>query len=264
MIARARALQEVSRRRPVFANLTAVAIHGKPVTRADTTKVHVIDQGARSGAVAGVVQHRGVVLDDEIVEIDGLRCTSLVRTLADVARTASAETSVSVADAALRSVAFRSQSDYLVDAAEDLRSAALAVATRSAHGSARARRVLEFADGHAQLPGESISRLDLARMRFARPRLQVAVRSPSGGWYYVDFELEDVDAFGEFDGDGKYSDPALLGGLTPAQAVAREKEREDWIRGVTNRRVVRWGSKDIRSVDALRARLRAFGIVPPQ
>ena len=183
--------------------------------------------------------------------------------MADLARTASAETAVSALDAALRLVAVRGR-HYDIAAADALRERARVIAGRGAYGRARARRALAFADGLAQLPGESISRLYIARLGFASPRLQVPVAARGENrFYYVDFGLDDVDAFGEFDGKDKYADPEFLRGRTPQQALADEKEREDWIRGTSRRVVARWTSSHISSSDELGRRLRAFGIVPP-
>jgi hypothetical protein len=123
--------------------------------------------------------------------------------------------------------------------------------------------VLAFADGRAELPGESVSRVRLAELGFRRIRLQVVVDAPAAGRQYrVDFGLDDADAFGEFDGRIKYHDIGMTRGRTADEIFEREKQREDWIRGTTGRRLVRWGWADIETADMLALRLAAFGIHP--
>ncbi|MBU4464508.1 MAG: hypothetical protein KKH75_01550 [Actinobacteria bacterium] len=243
--------------------MTSAAIHGLPVVRCDREGTHTIARGERTGPVKGVIRHRGPVADDDIEEIDWLLCTTLARTVSDVARTARAETSVSITDAAIRRVAFRSVDHYRAEVAAEFRATSAEVARRSSYGTARALRALAFADGRAQLPGESISRLYLVRLGY-RPHIQVAVAAPDGGRYFVDFDLGEGVGFGEFDGAGKYTDPAILRGRTPAEAVADEKRREDWIRGTTQRRLARWEKSSLASATALGERLERFGMPPPR
>ncbi len=121
----------------------------------------------------------------------------------------------------------------------------------------------DFADGRAQLPGESVSRLQLFRLGYDSPDLQVKVMGAEGDQYYLDFGFRQTRKFGEFDGEGKYLESALRSSDTPSDAVLQEKRREDDVRGVTGWGVARWGSAHIRTPDALGARLRAFGIRPP-
>ncbi|WP_022880315.1 type IV toxin-antitoxin system AbiEi family antitoxin domain-containing protein [Microbacterium sp. B19] len=262
IIARAQALAMVSRERPLFSHLTAAALHGLPVHGPPSPKVHVIVEPRRPGAATGVVRHRGEVPLDQIVERHGLRCTSLDRTLADIARTTAFETAVCALDAGLRLVAAPALGTHLPHAEEEQRERIREISSRSAHGRARALRSIAFADGRAQLPGESISRIRLRELGFAPPDLQVAIPGPSGRDYYVDFGLSDVCAWGEFDGETKYRDDALRSGLTLDQVLLREKQREDWIRGRTQRPLARWQWSHLRTADALGRRLSAFGIRP--
>ena len=262
-MARAHALSQVSRVPPVFSHASAAAAHGLPLYRPDQDRVHVIAPTERPGAAGGVVRHRGDLTDDGIVEIVGLRVTSLTRTVADVARTATFEQAVTIADAALRREFVTGPGKYDGDGAERFRQQVMDTVRLSPHGQTRARRVVDFADGRAQLPGESISRIRLHQLGFGRVDLQVAVAGPRGRTYYVDFGLEEIGAFGEFDGAMKYTDGRFLNGRTSAEALDEEKQREDWIRGSTQRRYVRWGWPHLATTAELGARLAAFGIHPP-
>lgn len=174
-------------------------------------------------------------------------------------------TAVALADAALRSQAqpgFPAVYDPVAAArftAEVQECPALQPG--SAHG-VQARWVLAFADGRAQLPGESLSRLFLHQLGFAPPRLQVRVPHDTG-FYDIDFGMDDVDAWGEFDGNGKYTDARMLAGRTTADVLLAEKAREDDIRGRTGRRLVRWGWPHLASLEAFHHRLRTFRIAAP-
>lgn len=262
MVARAQALAKISRRAPLFSHLTAAALHGLPVYAPSSTRVHVILDPDRPGAAADVVRHRGHVPADQIEHRRGLRCTSLERTLSDIARTAAFETAVCALDASLRPIAVPRPGVFLPDAAAEWLERVREIALISAHGRTRALRSLAFADGRAQLPGESISRIRLAELGFAPPDLQVAVPGPAGRPYYVDFGLDDVRAWGEFDGESKYRDEALRSGLSLDEVLLREKQREDWIRGSTQRPMARWQWTHLRTSDTLGRRLSAFGIRP--
>lgn len=263
IVAGARALELASRTRPVFSHETAAAIHGLPLFRADRDRVHVITTDARPGAATGVIRHRGILTDHDVVDVDDLRCTSLARTVADVARTATFEQAVTVADAALRRRCVPRAGVYLTEAAQEFRASVLEIAARSAHGVRRARRALTFADGRGQLPGESVSRIRLCELGFRHIDLQVKVPGPARTDYYVDFAFHDIRALGEFDGTMKYIDGRFTDGRSTADVFDREKQREDWIRGTTQYRLGRWGWPHMSTAKALGDRLSAFGIRPP-
>lgn len=96
---------------------------------------------------------------------------------------------------------------------------------------------------------------------FAPPRLQVPLPGPNGERLRVEFGLDEFDAWGECDGDGKYHDRSQNGGRTAEQVFAAEKRREDWIRATTGRRFVRWGASDLTDLDTFEAFLRRRGLV---
>ncbi|WP_146145343.1 hypothetical protein [Microbacterium timonense] len=252
----------------VFALASAVSLHGLPLFRLEPRWVHLYGARADGHVRTGdprVARHRVDVSDNDRDVIDGIPCTNLARTVSDFIRLASEEAGIAVADAALRRVAWDDRARvYRQEVAEAFLAdvgSRLADAGRG-RGVRRGRHILSLADGRAQLPGESVSRLYLLKLGFARPCLQVPVPAPDGGWYYVDFGLDDVDAWGEFDGEAKYVVPELRGGLDAEEVLLAEKQREDWIRGTTHRRYPRWGSRHIASVQTLGARLASFHVHP--
>lgn len=249
---------------PVFWGPSAAVLHGLPLYRLAPKHVHAVILGARHGrTVSGVAWHRIPVESADIVDIGGIRCTSVERTILDLACTSSSAVSLSAADAALRreAVTGHVQDFGIVD---DWKARMLARAARPRRpGITNARRIIRVADGRAQLPGESVSRLHLLNLGFAEPDLQVHVRGSTGEEYWLDFGFRRSRCFGEFDGTGKYLDDDLRGSRTIEEVMLDEKRREDDVRGVTGWRMARWGSSDIMTAASLAAKLAAFGIQPP-
>lgn len=249
---------------PVFWGPSSAVLHGLPLYRMAPRNVHAAILGTRHGrTLAGVAWH-GVPVDSaDIVEIDGIRCPSLERTVLDLACTSPSAVSLSAADAALRSAAVTGHVQR-PEIAEDWKERMLVRAERPRRpGIRNARRIIQLADGRAQLPGESVSRLHLINPGYAVPDLQVHVVGSAGQDYWLDFGFRRSRCFGEFDGEGKYLHDDMRGVRTAEEVVLAEKRREDDIRGVTGWRTVRWGSADIRNAQSFAAKLFSFGIRPP-
>lgn len=250
----------------VVSHLSAAVLHGLPLYRFADRAVEVTLAGPAGGSSrTGLRRHLDALSDDDVVFIDGIACTTLDRTVFDVARTVSVEMALACADAALRREAVSARRfDAAAQEAwrERLRERAVRAAGR--RGVRRARQVIEFADGRAELPGESVSRLSLHRLGFREIDLQIAVAGPRGADYFVDIALGEVRTFWEFDGEVKYRDAAMRGGRSIETVLLDEKRREDWIRGVTQWRVCRGGFRDLRTPETLAARLAAFGVRPPR
>ncbi|GAA1928075.1 hypothetical protein GCM10009775_20160 [Microbacterium aoyamense] len=252
----------------VISHVSAAAVWGLPLYGGAPTAVHrTLRHSLEAHSGASVVRHRDSLAEVDVAEFDGIRCTSLERTVVDVARSTPLRTAVCAADAALRRVAWDDRARrYDVESAEifkdGLRSRVAAMA--GGRGVRQARHVIEFADGRAQLPGESVSRVLLHELGFTDIQLQVPISNGRGGYFYVDFGLEEADAWGEFDGMGKYLDPAMSGNRTPRDVLQIEKEREDWIRAKTVRPIARWSFDHLGSASALRRRLAVYSIRTPR
>lgn len=258
------AMLSARRERPVFSHITAAAIWGLPLIRMPDERIHSIGVDAIAQSTPGILRHRDAILEHDVVRGDDWDLTSFERTVFDVIRTTSRECAVGVMDAALRMLSVDDDGSRRMDphsaAANDFRQALHRRIARSpgVRGIRQARFVVPFGDARAESVGESVSRLYLHDLGHT-PLLQVTVAGPRPGLFYdVDFELE--DALGEFDGEAKYRDPVLLGGRTPERAVIDEKLREDWIRGVRRKPLIRWSMRDLASPDTLAERLRAFGV----
>ena len=211
-----------------------------------------------------VRRHADRLVEADIDELHGVPCTSLERTIWDVARSLPPEAAVAAVDAALRQIALSPRRGAAH--AEQTRQRVLdrCAAARGVRGIRQAARVVAFADHRAELPGESVSRFRLRQLGFERVDLQVPVPGSDGREFRIDLELEDVGVFVEFDGSAKYRDEAMRSGRSLDDVLLAEKHREDWIRGVTGKRLVRVASEHISSPAALRARLSAFGIPMPR
>ena len=247
-----------------MSHISAGVLWRLPFYRVPLARVHMTtDAPRRISSAPDVLRHIAPLPPEDLVVIDGIRCTSLARTVFDLVRGLPLEGAVSVADAAERMMGIRIREwDLNAIAAWRAEIERRLDGAWGARGIRQARWVAEFADGRAQLPGESVSRLQLHRLGFPPPDLQVLVPGPRGKEYFVDFGFDHAKAFGEFDGKGKYTDAALRSGRSIDEVLLDEKEREDWIRGSTGRRFARWGFEHIRTPEALASRLAAFGITP--
>lgn len=244
---------------------SAGVLFGLPFYRHEFRQVHVtIPEGARSSSRSRLMRHREPLPAADVTVQSGVPCTTLERTVFDVIRSVSREAAVAFADAALRTVAW-TEDRYDAPAAAAWRERMLdrIDAAPGTRGIRQAREVVAFADGRAELPGESVSRLQLFRLGFTRFDLQVPVSRPDGEDYRVDLEILEARTLYEFDGKGKYLDEALRSGRPLDRVLLAEKRREDWIRGKTQKPLIRAEDAHIASPEALAKRLAAFGIRLP-
>ncbi len=249
----------------VMSHASAAVLWGLPLYAMRPARVHMTTATPRRiSSAPDVFRHVAPLPAADVTVRGGIRCTSLSRTVFDLIRSLPVAAAVAAADAAERQIAER-QWEWDLDAVVAWRRGLGERLSEAggARGIRQARWVAEFADGRAQLPGESVSRLQLRRLGFADPELQVPVDGPDGTQYFVDFGLTDVRSFGEFDGKTKYLDEALRSERTLEQVLLAEKQREDWIRGRTRWGFARWGSERIATPAALATRLSSFHITPP-
>ncbi len=79
----------------------------------------------------------------------------------------------------------------------------------------------------------------------------------------MDLELLGFRAFFEADGRAKYLDEGMRDGRSADEVVLDERDRENWVSGTTDHRVLRGRWEHAQTPEALANRLRRFGIVPP-
>ncbi len=243
----------------ILSGLSAAILWRLPFIGSPPLRPAVISGTANGGRSTGSLIRHGIDLPDSVVDFGHFAITSLGRTLVDVARTEKFETAVAMTDFGLRlpqageagSLAARVTKETLEEELE-----ALSPTT----GHARARAVREFADGLSGSAGESLSRVNIHRLGFPAPELQVAF-TDRRGQMEVDFWWRDVRGIGEFDGEGKYVRHEYTHGRTPAQVVIDEKNRENRLRA-QNTTVARWDWQEARSLSVLRTKLLSLGLRP--
>jgi hypothetical protein len=135
---------------------------------------------------------------DQVTDKFGLPVTTVARTVIDLARTLTFADGVAAADSAIRKG---------MTSKRELR--AVLAASRYRLGTRQARRVVEFANGSAESPLESIARVAFDDCGLPAPALQVWIPGPTGDVIgRVDFFWEKYKTIAEVDGAMKYEDPA--------------------------------------------------------
>lgn len=236
----------------VVSHVSAAVLHGIDVWGVPLARVHLTIDGQSGGRIVRRRHVHATPLraDEVVTSPEGFVVTSVARTVADIARSATFEQAVVTGDAALHC--------GLVSL-DELRAAADRASSR--RGAPRARRVVEFLDERSESVGESRSRVLMLTHQLPEPDLQRAFHDPRGRLIgRVDFFFEGFNAIGEFDGMGKYT-RYLRPGESPADALIREKLREDALRAATAAAVARWTWPELSTPNVVVERIRrAFEI----
>lgn len=236
--ARIRAFAETTRTTQVFSHWSAAVLWGYPIIGAWPSRIHVtFNPGTNQRSTPGVVRHITALRDEDVVELDGLLVTSPLRTLVDLARSAPFTTGVAACDRAL------AEPEDAADAVLHVeREALLERAERldGQRGVRRLRSVADFSDGRSGSPGESLSRVQVARLHLPKPELQVEIVDLEGRTWHSDFGWPGQGLLGEFDGMVKYTRNRYLNGRPVAEVVIEEKLREDAIRLASGCGMARW------------------------
>lgn len=246
-------------RSPVFSHQSAAALHGLPQLESRLDRIHLLAMTPRgSGNRGDVTVHVGRG-DPDIVERGGLRLTSVVRTVWDLARTLPHGEGLAIADAAIRPQSVEAGIDgaggALCTKSELLAAAGGLV---SARGGWNAYLAVSEANALAGSVGESMARSVFLRLGAPRPTLQAALRDECGLIGYGDFFWPEFDVAGEFDGKLKYGADNPSGARSET-VVSREKVREDRIRRVTTG-FFRFGWADVMNPPRIAGLLRQVGI----
>lgn len=218
------------------AYLHKVDVLGRPANHDNAVALICPARRGRRGRT-GIQIHTASLSADQVTEVIGLPVTTAARTMVDLARTLEFRAGVVAADSALH--------QRLVTKAELL--AEIADCPR-ARGVRRAAEVVEFADGLAESPLESIARVVFRDRGLPAPQLQAWFGAGFEGSVRVDFYWPTYRTVAEVDGALKYSDPMR------ARAQLR---RDSWLRA-QGLEVVHFDWQDITSApDAVAAAIRA-------
>ena len=228
--------------RAAISHESAAILHGIQMPALHLPKVHATWPGSPGrGATTNVIPHRSQLRDLDLVLADGVLVTSVARTVFDIARSAPWTIAVAAVDSALH---------LALCTAEEL--AEVLEAARRTPGAFRAARIFEFADEHSESVGESICRLRFAQVGLPVPKLQTVIPLLNHADARVDFDFEEYDTVGEFDGKIKFG-RLLRPGEEPGEKVFAEKVREDLVRD-TGRQMVRFTWPDLSLLPVVRAR----------
>ncbi len=212
----------------VVSHVSAAVLHGLDVWAIPLDHVHVTRPEPSGGRIGSVVHRHVAPLDPtEVTMLAGVPVTCLARTVVDIARTVPFEQAVAVADSALYT-----HKELTPDAL-----AAASARVTGWPGAPAARRAIAFARRGAHSPGESRSRIAIARAGLPVPQLQFPVQL-TNGTATTDFGWADRRAVGEFDGEVKYG-RLVPPGQTAGDVVFAEKIREDAVRAM-NYGFARW------------------------
>lgn len=207
----------------VLSHASAAAIHGLPMLKPALQQVHLTngEQGGGRRRASSIV-HASELLPGDVVEVAGIQVTSLARTAADIAQ----------AEAATHRLAFAKALtvfDAALRAGVDAASLAMQLERCRRCGTRVAKTALTWANPKAESVGESWGRAQIIQASLPVPELQVK-HVIGTKKYLVDGEW-DGKLVWEFDGFFKYG-RSLQPGETIADAVWREKQREDALRAL--------------------------------
>lgn len=241
-------------RHTVLSHHSAAVLHNLPIPddllyRATATR-HRTTRGG-GNAAPRLRTYAAPFTDADLVEIDGIRVTSISRTAADLARVLDRADAIRLLDAALHWPQGVGELPGRRDEiADHLRRA------RRCNGVDAAERHLARADGRAESVLETDSRLLFRDQGLPEPVLQLVLCDESGAFVArCDFGWPELGLVGEADGVSKYQ-RLLRPGESPADAVVREKIREDQVRSL-GWMMKRWTTAETRTPRRLAAGVRA-------
>lgn len=248
-----------------FARTAALAIHGIPVYGQDDRVDVIVGGTCKRHNAHDVRRHHDPLPGDDVMLIDGLRVTTLERTIYDVIRTGSLEAAVIAFDAALRGVAWDDVTNTYDEVAAEAFRELIRQRVRvhpGARGIRQARFVVEFADGRAQSPGESLLRLRAWQAGLPELVLQHRVELGGGRYALLDAALPTRRRWLEFDGDVKYTDDDMLVDGDLEATLAAQVDRQTAIERVTGWRCDRVGWRHVSTIDAFARFQREVGLYP--
>ncbi|MBF0672789.1 MAG: hypothetical protein IR160_09415 [Salinibacterium sp.] len=253
-----------SARRPlVFSHDSAANMWGLPGVGAWPPRVHLLAPRDTGGRSHGDIQRHCLGDDPHAVVIDGIRVTSLARTLVDVACTSTFMRAVAMIDSGLRmprSGETRWNLGRAHTTSDELR--AVLNGLLPYPGSAKAFKAIEFGDGLSGSALESVSRVQMHLLGVPAPELQVAFSDADGHIGDADFYWRHLDLIGESDGKAKYAGrEASPSGKSAEQVLWEEKQREDRMRAVTSG-FLRWDWSTAISRHRFAATMRKHGLLP--
>ena len=245
---RARAVVMQSKTDVVLSHISALPAYGAPTWDLALDVVHVTRVDRRAGRnEAGVRQHQGVLLPNDVAVWRGLNVTSAIRTAIDITTVAGTEASLAIVNHLLHE-----KHAVLQDVLERYRS------MENHPYTLKTDLVLRLADERIESLGESRTFYLCWRHGIPMPEPQWVVRDWAGRKVArLDFAWPDHKVWLEFDGKEKYV-KFLREDETVSDAVHREKRREEMITELTGWRCIRITWADLFYPERTAARIRAM------
>jgi hypothetical protein len=218
-----------------LSHITGSIWRGSPNWGMDLENVHLTSlfgKGERMGA--GVVHHRGVCRVNDITRDRGVWITTPARTALESALVLDRDPAVCLLDWYLHEKHvtredLERQHALMADWGDAL----------SLH------QKIALSDGRSESIGEGRSRLIFVDHGVPKPEVQFPIYHPNGQLAgRCDFGWPKLGLLGEFDGKQKYLE-LRRPGETVAQAVLREKNRENLLRELTGCAMIRWDWADL-------------------
>jgi len=242
----ARAVARQANSEVVLSHVSALPAFAAPTWGLDLSTVHVTRPDQRGGRCeAGVNQHVGTLLDEDVVSAGDLAVTSPTRTALDITTMVGVEAALAVVDYLL---------NRRLTSLEQLRTRYSSMVHWPR--TLRTDLVLRLADGRSESVGETRTRALCRREGLPTPTPQYPIRDLEGRVVaYVDLAWPEHGVFLEFDGRVKY-EALLREGESPTDVVLREKRREEMICELTGWRCIRITWTDLAYPERTAARIR--------
>lgn len=276
---------------PVFTSFSAIALHELPIFGQWPRDVYVLSGKLTGHRRSGLIAVASARSAPRTTAIGGIRCTTIEYSLLQLCRHATLAAALTAVDAALHVPRYGPARPMTTLARLRREHERLL----PYHGSRRAEAVLARATHLADTPLETLSRLVIEELGFAKPELQYRLWLPElKQEAFLDFMWPDVSAGAEADGVGKYlarveglvgrsnglarsahhspqegrneSDPPNVASTVSKAAateVIKEKERENAVRRQL-RAFDRWNWAEALTRAPVERRLTAMGIPRPR
>lgn len=231
----------------VLSHVSALPEYDAPVWGFDLSDVHVTrTDGIRGRRARGVQQHVGTLRPSDLVRVNGVPTVTPARAALDTVTLGCSEASLVV----MNDLAHRG----LVTEAQ-LREQYVEMQTWP--GMSAAEVLLRLVDPRIESVGESRTFWAMYQQRLPRPVCQFEINDPYGQLIAkLDFAWPQLGVWLEFDGKAKY-EKYRRPGESVADAVVREKTREDLVRRMTGWRCIRITWADLRDPRRLAAIIHA-------
>ncbi|WP_134766018.1 type IV toxin-antitoxin system AbiEi family antitoxin domain-containing protein [Nocardioides sp. 1609] len=249
-----RAAYRQSQTKVMLSHTSAINEWAAPLRGFDLTEAHLTRRDGRTGRrQAGVVQHRGRLIEGDTVCHDGVFVTSPTRAALEITTLVGIEGAMVVID------------DLLHRGLTDVeRLAGRFELMNHWPDTLRTDLVLRLVDGRSESVGETRLRYLCWAQHLPAPQVNFEIKDAHGRVLHrVDLAWPELGVFAEFDGKIKYG-KLLADDETAKDVIVREQRREEAICRLTGWRCVRvvWADLDrpVETANRIRAQFRSVAV----